>query len=528
MLKTLLVDDDYLVRSYLKTLPAWAASGFEIITDVRDGEEALKVLDELDIDLIVTDISMPLMDGIELIRKVRSIDKKIYIIALSCHDDFEYVKEAMKLGADEYVLKNTLKDNTLRSILLQAREKIQKQQTEITEASQDKRPRLLSDDSEFLFFNKALSEGTGDQETEELRQNIGIPFSFYHCAVVSIVMESAGENEEQWFDLDMEQYFRKFRNRLYDALKKSPDRTEFTGEVVYLGMGTFCCFLDLSEECKSSVMRQRLIQTAASCFRICRNEPYSFRLGASDVCMGAKSLRQAYQQSREALKTGFYEEKQILYYDSDRKVSRELPENARKLLRQAESLMYKRGKEPFLIACLDVCKIFEEERTSGKLVVQWLHTLEELLGKDKHEHRPIRNHQQVYEVLNQLLEEEMEDCQTVIPAHVSEAVRVAAMFARQHYHEHIGLSEAAEAAGVNASYLSYLFSQEMGVGFSGFLLNQRIGQAKKLLAKTSLSVKEISVKSGFNDCQYFSKTFKKQTGVSPANYRQNASEKKPS
>ena len=523
MLKTLLVDDDYLVRSYLKILPAWTAAGFEIAADVRDGEEALKVLEEQQIDLIVTDITMPLMDGIELIRKVRRRDKNTYIIALSCHDDFEYVKEAMKLGADEYVLKNTLEDDTLRPILLQAKEKIHCQQTEITEGSGGKRLELLSDDSEFLFFNKALSEGTGDKETEEMRQNMGIPFSFYNCAVVSIVMEGAGEHEEQWFDLDMEQYFRKFRNRLYEALKKFQGTAEFTGEIVYLGMGTFCCFLDLSEECKSSVMRQRLIQTATSCFHICRNEPYSFRLGASDVCMGAKSLRQAYQQSREALKAGFYEEKQILYYDGEREVSRELPEKARKLLRQTESLMYKRGKEAFLSACLDACKAFEEERTAGKLVVQWLQTLEELLGKDKHDHHPVRNIQQVYEILNRLMEEEKDDSKAAIPEHVSEAVRVAAEFAWKHYHEHIGLSEAAEAAGVNASYLSYLFSQEMGVGFSAFLLNQRISQARKLLVKTSLSVKEIASKSGFNDYQYFSKIFKKQVGLSPVRYRQTSS-----
>lgn len=522
MLKTLLVDDDYLVRSYLKILPVWAEAGFEIAADVRDGEEALKVLEEAEIDLIVTDITMPLMDGIELIRKVRCKDKNMYIIVLSCHDDFEYVKEAMKLGADEYVLKNMLEDNTLRPILLQAKEKICHQQKEIIETSGEQRSELLNDNSEFLFFNKALSGGTGDKETEELRQNVGIPFSFHNCAVVSIVIEGAGEHEEQWFDLEMEQYFQKFRNRLYEALTKSQGTADFSGEIVYLGMGTFCCFLDLSEECKNSIMRQRLIQTATSCFHICRNEPYSFSLGASSVCLGAKALRQAYQQSREALKAGFYEEKQILYYDSEQEVSKELPEKARKLLRQAESLMYKGGKETFISACLDVCKVFEEERTAGKLVVQWLQTLEELLGRDKHDYRPIRKLQHVYEVLNQLLEEESEDNQAVIPAQVNEAIRVAAEFARRHYHEHIGLSEAAEAAGVNASYLSYLFSQEIGVGFSAFLLNQRISQAKKLLVKTGLSVKEVAVKTGFNDCQYFSKTFKKQTGLSPVRYRQSA------
>ena len=106
MRKALLADDDFLVRSYLKMLSSWEKAGFEITADVRDGEEALEVLDREKIDLVVTDIAMPLMDGIELIREIRRKYPDIYVIVLSCHDEFEYVKKAMKEGADEYVLKN--------------------------------------------------------------------------------------------------------------------------------------------------------------------------------------------------------------------------------------------------------------------------------------------------------------------------------------------------------------------------------------------------------------------------------------
>ena len=114
MRKALLADDDFLVRSYLKMLSSWEKAGFEITADVRDGEEALEVLDREKIDLVVTDIAMPLMDGIELIREIRRKYPDIYVIVLSCHDEFEYVKKAMKEGADEYVLKNTLNKVCIR------------------------------------------------------------------------------------------------------------------------------------------------------------------------------------------------------------------------------------------------------------------------------------------------------------------------------------------------------------------------------------------------------------------------------
>lgn len=117
MYRTLVADDDFLVRSYLKTLDSWEKAGYEIVDDAEDGEEAYGFLQKEKIDVLVTDLTMPVMDGIELIRKIREENRDIYIIVLSCHDDFEYVKEAMRLGADEYVLKNSLDEDSLYDTL---------------------------------------------------------------------------------------------------------------------------------------------------------------------------------------------------------------------------------------------------------------------------------------------------------------------------------------------------------------------------------------------------------------------------
>ncbi len=111
MLKILIVDDDYLVRAYLKEVIDWEAYGFEILEDVEDGENALEFLKGHEVDLMFTDISMPIMNGIELIKEVRKINDALRIVVLSCHDDFNYVKEALKNGADDYVLKNDLNDS---------------------------------------------------------------------------------------------------------------------------------------------------------------------------------------------------------------------------------------------------------------------------------------------------------------------------------------------------------------------------------------------------------------------------------
>ena len=157
-IKTVIADDDHLVRSYLKMLPSWERAGFEIVADARDGEEAMEALEKTNAVLLVTDISMPLMDGITLIRKIRRTNQKLYIIVLSCHDEFEFVKDAMKEGADEYVLKNTLDEDTLYELLVGTKEKIREKQLKNTSLHENSdMPERNNIVGKYRFFNGVLA-----------------------------------------------------------------------------------------------------------------------------------------------------------------------------------------------------------------------------------------------------------------------------------------------------------------------------------------------------------------------------------
>lgn len=113
----MLVDDDFLVRTFLSRLTNWNAHGYSVVGAAQDGEQALEMTQEYQPDIIITDISMPVMDGITLIRRLKKENNPAKIVVLSCHDDFEYVREAMKLGADEYVLKNLLTEQSMLKLL---------------------------------------------------------------------------------------------------------------------------------------------------------------------------------------------------------------------------------------------------------------------------------------------------------------------------------------------------------------------------------------------------------------------------
>ena len=117
MKRVLIVDDDFLVRTYLKQMIAWEEHGFYIVGDAKNGRDALEILQRDGADILIADVSMPIMDGIELTRRVKQILPQPHILILSCHDDFVYVKEAMKLGIDDYLLKNELSETTLLDAL---------------------------------------------------------------------------------------------------------------------------------------------------------------------------------------------------------------------------------------------------------------------------------------------------------------------------------------------------------------------------------------------------------------------------
>ena len=522
MYRTLVADDDFLVRSYLKTLDSWEKAGYEIVDDAEDGEEAYTFLQKEKIDVLVTDLSMPVMDGIELIRKLREENREIYIIVLSCHDDFEYVKEAMRLGADEYVLKNSLDEDSLYETLEKSARLIEKRRRKSQEQAQTRKLiRLGSHALKYYFFNGLISGTLKGQAREEKRVEAGIMGGFFNSAVICMFMEKWAEKERQWAPLEIEQYSHHFRHRLLEKTEELLGTESESSEVIYLGAGIFCCFLDLSEDCRTSVMQQKLTEAAAACYRHCQEDICDFGISVSSVCMGEEGIRQAYQQAREMMKLHFYEKKDILYFEGRKKAESVLPESAEKL--SGDILSMKTGNERKKAEELwnQVLADCRKHYTDGRLLIQWLKKLNQTAGieRDAVWYDEIEDIEEFKEKGSSCIAELFAGGAEEVPEGISSAVKKALEFIREHYEEPISLQDAADAAEVNPAYLSYLFKQEMKIGFSNYVQELRIDCAKKLLSGTNCRVKDAALRSGFGDYHYFSKTFKKITGMSPAEYR---------
>lgn len=117
MIRVLIVDDDKLVRKGLISSMPWQACGMEIVGEANNGENALKFLEEHHVELLITDLAMPVMSGIELIRIVRDQYPDMQIVVLSLHQDFEYIQEALRLGAIDYIAKTQLEQEQFEEVL---------------------------------------------------------------------------------------------------------------------------------------------------------------------------------------------------------------------------------------------------------------------------------------------------------------------------------------------------------------------------------------------------------------------------
>lgn len=521
MVRTIIVDDDFLVRTYLKQLQAWQKAGYEIIADLRDGEDALKALEELGPDMIVTDISMPLMNGIELIKKIRQQNQSVYIVVLSCHDDFDYVKEAMKHGADEYVLKNSLNEDSLREILEHTSNQLKKRKEKFQDADQERK--LLDagrHTMKYHFFNGLLAGTFNLEKRREEQKKAGISAPYMNSAVVNMFIPDWGRLKNEQTELELEQYCQRFLWKLTAELKERGEDADHM-ELVYLGEGVFCCFVDLSDLRRSVAMRQRVTGIATACFRLCKQEEYGIEVGVSNTCFGEEGIRQAYQQAREVMKLSFYENDNILYYESEPKIGRVLPKEASELLEQARGLAEKDRYDVLKEQMQMTIQAFQKEHTDSKLVVQWVKKLDQVLGVERNAESgtSIVKVTQLMDICEEYRSLLFGGQCRVLPSGINAGIRLAVDFLHTHFREPVGLNETADAAGLNPAYLSYLFKQEMGVGFSNYLSNLRMEYAEHMLMTTNSKVKEVAKQSGFGDYHHFSKVFKKMYGMGPAKYR---------
>lgn len=508
MYRVLLVDDDMIVRMFLRDVMPWAEHGFAVIGDARDGEEALALCAAHKPDLILTDISMPCMDGIELITQLRADGCGSVIVALSCHDDFELVKRAMQQGADDYLLKNHLDVNKIEDFFQKIRIQMDKRQAQ--SAQQQTMQSMAAHgihSRQRELMEAILREKYTQEQLPEMLQQAGLKQSYHRVAVV---LAHAGEAEQPQIQT------------LLDLCRKRLEQEP--AEVVPLSAGSLAMLVDLSEIPSAAEMlycltrlQNDLQMTAEQYLNLTVN------MGCSLVCEGEHAITRAVHQANAALQNRFYDNGRW-QYGTYPELGAQCPPAAEQFCVQLPQLLESDAslQTAYRVALLAI----EQARVAPGVVLQWLRRCDLAAGvtRTENQYSKLQHFFDYTDCVSAYEAQQNEMRYHRIPQDIAPAVQTAARYVQAHYREAIGLGHAARKTELTPSYLSALFKKEMGIGFSEYLLNTRLAAVRKELVSSNLTAKELSEQAGFADYQYFCKTFKKKVGLSPSAYRKKVRE----
>lgn len=502
MYKVIIADDDFLVRTYLKQMIPWQKNGFVIAGDAKNGQEALDLIEKEHPALIITDVCMPVLDGIGLIRAMHARQLAGHILVLSSHDDFAYVHEAMKLGIDDYLLKDDLTPENMLAFLKEHLQDADKENTpehtahpasvsqaELARIGQEK---LLHD-----FFHGFSSQGAfAPEEAGEKAQRAGLPASF-RLAAASLMMPRGWQKRRQALSEEERGSFRQAFQEMCQTFF-THHRDDFQGQPFLLEYRTGCWgFLFLfPKDIRRAAVLQKLQDASVHLQTLIRRY--------FDLC--PLMVRTAPQSDWAHLLTAWQSllaKKDVLFYFTEGNFTAEelspvtsavnLPPDL-----PAEKLLAELGREYLTREALqDFLKRRFPQLTDKIWTNLW--QSEDYAGLQQN--------------LLQVLANERAESQ------LHPAIRQALRFIEEHYRENLMQADVAAAVHLNPAYFSTLFKKNMNKGFSEYLAERRIKAVQQRLTSSTERIKEIASAEGFDDYPYFCRLFKRLVGLTPQEYR---------
>lgn len=533
MLKVFLVEDESLIREGLRDKIPWEQYGYRFVGEAGDGEMALPLIRKLKPDVLITDIKMPFMDGLSLSKIVNAEFPKTKIIIISGYDDFEYARQAIEVGVEQYLLKPITRMN-LRKVLLELKEKIEQDmeqddyqtqfQNEMHEHEQFSRRR---------FFEKIL-EGelaVKDIYDEAAKLSIELSASSYNLLFLYLQDKHTDVTEG-----NVERFIRKQEEVLHYFLRH-PQYILFRWNVNCYGV------LIKSEKDHMEELTERAVDHVC---KICtpEEEHMEWYVASGQPVERLSMLTQCYQGvnhcfayrfvmprlhvlTQKTLESYFNisEEKNIEKVES----SKMDPEIIRDFLSRGSDSEIDDFVESYLCGIQEPMKstmfrdyvVLNLRFTTISYIESLGATQEEYMERLKNRNRDM--HMKPGEVFDYFVD----TLQAAI--HIREKensyqngrlLRRALNYIDENYDkETLSLSGMAEEIGVSANYLSAIFSQSMQKTFIEYVTEKRMEKAKKLLRSTDHSTGSIAVEAGYKDAHYFSFVFKKTQGCSPREYR---------
>ncbi len=537
MLRTFLAEDEIVVRENIKKMVPWEQYGFELVGEASDGEMALPLIKKLKPDLLITDIKMPFMDGLTLSKVVRKELPDIKIVILSGYDDFNYAKEAISIGVEDYLLKPITK-NAFLERLCEIRKRYEHEKSQREYYEQFHREIQEYEQNSSRDFFEGLISGTmdaGEIYRRADKMGLDIVAEAYNILIFTLESEStaAGQSEtySEWEARAREKiealfadhsYAMLFRNNVFSYGVLVKEQKENQGE------NTRVCVESIRDALSNGPTEQ------------------SWFIAAGEPVERLSNVKRSYNTAMQTFARRYLYDGHILYY-RDLKEEEMAKDDGRYLKKVDINAIDPAIIQKFLSSGL------KEE--TGNFVRDYFHAI----GKEPLTSMVFRSYVilnirfSVLSFLNRLgygaaaLEESekenaleqggvsMETAMDYAEKILQKAIEIrdknsgnknrsilenSIEYIKNHYmDENMSLNAVAQVANISANHFSALFSQNIGQTFIEYLTGIRMEHAKELLRCTGKRASEIALEVGYKDSHYFSYLFKKTQGMTPSDYR---------
>ena len=533
-LKVMLVDDEDNVRNLLRTCIDWKELGFEVAGEASSGSEALDMLEDTSPDVIITDIRMPYMDGLEFAGIVAQRYPHIKVVFLSAYDEFEYAQEGIKIGISDFLLK-PIKRADLKDAMLTLREKIDEERLSNSEYIRLKE--RLAENFEYLkdrFMNELLQGSCTDEELMEKLHFFSLEglSKYAQIALISIDFPDKLKAVKDTDGIDSTAEQRALHDLdsvdiVSDYFSKVSGISIFFDNSHRLVILSSAPQLDIVQACEQI---KALLMHRLEC----------------EVCIGIgrgysehNGIRRTYKEACEALNYKVvYGKNQVVRF-SDIGINKESTEDKSDEIYEI-GFYIKAGIQDRAVEIIE--GIFDNLYTAKynnveqiqvlavHIVTQILNAIaqlgmniEDMVEKENLPYHYVLKIDTIPEMKEYLTNVAMRATETVKSARNKKTGRVLNDII-EYINENISkpdlsLTKVANGFFMNASYLSRVFKQEMGQTFVEYLTKARMELAIKLLLETDLLVYEVAEKTGIPDPNYFGKCFKRYTGMSVNDYK---------
>lgn len=535
MLKIFLVEDESIVREGLRDNIPWQQYGYKFVGEASDGEMALPLIQKTRPDVLLTDIRMPFMDGLSLSRIVHQEFPETKIIIISGYDDFEYARQAISLGVEQYLLKPITRA-TLQKVLTELRSKIETEQEQkrYQEKFQEE-TREYEQFSRTNFFTKVFEGRISVQDIYEEAAKLSLKLN---ASCYNLMMFSLHEKREESNSGFESEVFARKREELLRYFVRYPEHIVFRWNIntyVVLIKGNPEQMRELTKRCLDGIERicgstedaldwyaaagepvERL-SMLAKCYTSA-NHQFAFRFLMPEAHILTKEVTDNYMPPASGGKIGDIDSAKV-----DPGLIRDF------LMRGSHDEI-----RDFTVSWLFSIQDALQSRLFQNYLVFHVHFVVmayvESIGYDKKEFLELLGEEQIQEAnfsveeltvyVGHILEKAMELRDQESVNRGKTVLKRALDYIEENYMlESLSLNAVAGEVGVSANYFSAVFSQEMEVTFIEYVTLKRMEKAKKLLRQTEKPSRDIALEVGYKDPHYFSFVFKKTQGCTPREYR---------